>query len=194
LAIYIPNRNALILLPAKCGSSWLRKACTNLSEQVIFLGPRELRGHGGLEFYGRNFDQIAAFIRHPFEWHVSYWNYRTYVKSFWEPERAPVDRDCGMRPFDDYIKCVYSNYPNRVSDYFARFIGETGNRIDFIGKLEHLNEDFSKLAIAWDLGLDQRAHDLTPINKQTKKYFDPSLSELVYESEKHLYLEFGYSA
>lgn len=105
-----------------------------------------------------------------------------------------MDRDCGARPFDDYLECVYQNYPNRVSSYFARFVGEPKRRIDFIGKLEHMNEDFSKLAASWDLGLNQRICDLEAINKQSKKSFNPALRSIVYEAEKAFYLEFGYSA
>lgn len=192
MAIYFPSRDALLLLPAKCGSSWLRGISTTVKEPAIFLGPLELRSHGGLDFYGRHFAQIAAFIRHPFEWHVSYWNYRTYVRGYWEPDRAPVDRDCGARPFDEYIECVYAHYPTRVSDYFARFIGTNENRIDFIGKLESIRYDFELLATAWELGLTVKPSTLPAVNAQEKKETNPNLRELVFESEKSLYLEFGY--
>lgn len=116
------------------------------------------------------------------------------MNGFWEPDRAPVDRDCGSRPFDEYLNCVYTKYPTRVSDYFARFIGAPGQRIDFVGKLESISDDFRKLSETWDISLSDQVDEMSPINKQDQKQSNPELRDMVFTSEREFYSEFGYVA
>ena len=194
MAIYLPRSDLLILLPAKCGSTWIRRAVTTLNDAHYFLGPRELRGHGTLAFYGRNFSKIAAFIRHPYTWHVSYWNYRTFVLGFWEPERAPMDRACSHLPFSQYVACVYANLPNCVGDYYSRFIGPPNARISFIGKLESLESDFTRLLTESGVSFDvERLSAIPKANVQHTRHEDASLRHLVFQHEAKLYQEFQYS-
>lgn len=195
MAIYIPRVDMLILLPAKCGSTWLRRAATAVEEPYYFLGPRELRGHGTLGFYGSNFSHIAAFIRHPYTWHVSYWNYRTSVLGYWEPDRAPMDKFCAKLPFSDYMTCVYKNVPHCVGDYYSRFIGPSKSRINFVGKLESIETDFIRLLTNRGVNFNrQRLSAIPHANAQNNKQENSSLRQLVYEHEAELYEEFEYCA
>ena len=194
MAIYIPKGDLLILLPAKCGSTWIRRAVTALEDTYYFLGPRELRGHGTLGFYGDNFSKIAAFIRHPYTWHVSYWNYRTSVLGYWEPERVPIDKCCANLPFSDYMACVYNKFPNCVGDYYSRFIGPPKKRVSFVGKLESIETDFIRLLTSVGVTYNrERLSTLPRANVQDDKHEDSSLRDLVFQHETQLYQEFQYS-
>ena len=193
MAIYFVDYDALLLLPAKCGSNWLKHATSQLKLRHVLLGPMELRSHGGLSFYGKDFKTIAAFVRHPFDWHISYWNYRTNVLGQWEPDRAPVDKMCGELNFKDYIECVYKHFPNRVEEYFSRFIGEQGDRIAFVGRLENLDLDY--LSLLKLIGVNVSDIDLQGIpakNVQHNREKDDSLRHIVFENERKFYREFGY--
>lgn len=63
MAIYFPHSNSLLLLTPKTGTVWVREALKRSGVYHIAIGPPELRFHGYLSLFGREFSGIAAFVR-----------------------------------------------------------------------------------------------------------------------------------
>jgi len=132
-------------------------------------------------------------VRDPFDWLLSYWSHRTYVLKYWEPNRVPADKKCGALPFEEFVACIYQNFPNFVLNYFERFVGEEDDEIHFVGRLENIESDFIKL-------LDQISPYNTPrievkkLNERRNKETYEHIREFVYRKERKYCERFLYGA
>ncbi|WP_299293974.1 hypothetical protein [uncultured Tateyamaria sp.] len=192
MAVYFPNTNSLLLLPPKAGSVWLRAVLVESKVFHVILGPEELRGHGRLALYGREFSAIGAFVRHPISWYHSYWRYRS-KNSTWD-ERWIIDADCASSSFEEFLQLVCSEHPGYLTNLFSEFTGAPENPIDYIGKTEFLVDGLlSYLNLIGERYQRGVIEDFAPRNVSGPR-FSPTREhcDLVYRAEIGCYETYNY--
>lgn len=193
MALYFPNSNSLLLLTPKTGSVWVREALGYAGIYSLNLGPEQLRGHGYLALYGRNFETIGAFVRHPVTWHRSYWAYRTSGRSEWDM-RWDIDRQCWDSSFHLYVEKVCRNMPQFTSKLFARFVGPESDPISFIGRQENLVSDLCDfLHLCGETFSREKIEVVAPQNtSENLPDIGADLIQKICTSESHSIRRFGY--
>ena len=192
MAILLKNTNTLILLPPKTGSKWLRSVIDVSMIPYELIGPPELSGHGDLSLYGRNYDYIVAFVRHPATWHYSYWWYRSKGPSNWE-EKWELDRKCGDSSFKEYISKVTKYCPKYVTHMFECYTGPEDDPIDFIGKLENLRRDIITALTNCGENFDSDLFLEHPVkNKGSNSTLPDKYRNDIYVAEKQAYSRYKY--
>lgn len=83
-----------------------------------------------------------CFVRHPVAWFKSFWCYR--VKTGHLDVRFPSDRLWdGM--FETFIVNVLKEFSDGfVTELYQYYVGETADKVDFVGKQENLADDLVK--------------------------------------------------
>lgn len=194
MALYFPNSNAVLLLIPKTGSQWVREAVRRCGVYHINLGPEELRGHGYLALYGREFSAIGAFVRHPVSWHKSYWSYRNSNSSKWD-KRWKIDRLCGSVDFEEYVERVTTLLPNFTQHLYENFVGPPSAPISFIGKQENLKNDLVTFLKSLDEHFDIEAIEETPfINSTPDRRIEERITGMIEDAERGALLRFGYGS
>lgn len=193
MAVYFPNTNSLLLLPPKTGSTWLRAALEEANVFHILLGPEQLRGHGRLALYGREFKFIGAFVRHPISWYHSYWRYRN-SNSSWDA-RWIIDSDCRSSDFDQFLALACSLHPGYITNLFSEFTGSPDKPIDYIGKSECLAQGLLEFLQKLGEKFDPVAIEcLSPKNVSGPMYHpSDEICDLVFSAETGCYKRYGYN-
>lgn len=193
MAIYLPNSNSLILLIPKCGSTWMRHILEINRIFHVNLGPEELRGHGKLALFGRDFDRICAVVRNPIDWHHSYWSYRSRGGSAWDSNWS-LDSDCQSSDFQEYVNLVTTLHPGFLTKMFEGFTGSVENPIDFIGKIESIREDFQEFLTLCGEHFDKKTFEnVSSMNESPKsENIDKKLKSKIFHSEIHCFKRYGY--
>jgi hypothetical protein len=193
MAIYFPNSDSLLLLTPKTGTVWMREALKRSGVYHIPLGPPELRFHGYLSLFGRDFSSIAAFVRNPVDWHRSYWAYRSGPNSSWDP-RWNIDADCASQVFEEYVERVTTLYPGFATRLYEKFTGPVNRAIDYVGRQERLTEHLLELLTLWGERFSEVGiREVAPLNVTERVIFvGDDVRRKIYASEKAAFERYGY--
>lgn len=191
MAVRLARSRTLILTPAKTGSTWLRQALTAAGVEWSEEGPPESQGQGGLEVHARAHEFVAAFVRHPVNWYMSYWSYR--MEGGWR-ERFHLDRTCRANDFTQFVRLVASNVPGFLGAMFERFCGPPEAPVEFIGRQERLAQDLATLLELRDEPFHEEALWSHPRANATslKPQLTDDIEDLICVVEQPLLDRFGY--
>lgn len=167
MAILIEDKNVMFLHIPKTGGRWVTEAIKRLDLKCVEVGLMHgyiNPSHDRYKYKDKTLAEWAnecfvfSFVRHPFEWHRSYWAYTMGVRSvnkkngleFWEkfePNEVwhPTHGicDCASSEFELYLRKVIHKHRGFVTNMFNRYLYRpNGKRIDYVGKQENLEEDF----------------------------------------------------
>ena len=124
MALILTDVNALILHIPKTAGNFLRRVLETL-EIPHEHSPGTLgNSHALRQHFPRDFDFVAAFIRHPASWYVSHYRYQVQVGSKvlqwwnnpWHPSRPMAE--CAATTFGEFIQKVIECQPA----YWTRMI------------------------------------------------------------------------
>jgi tetratricopeptide (TPR) repeat protein len=190
MAIYFPGHDAILLLPPKTGSKWVRRALVEADVEHKVLFPPDWRDHGTLKVHGRGHQFTGSFVRDPVDWFKSYWAYRS--RHGWN-DRAEIDRCCKAGDFSQFIRNIVIRLPGILSEMYQSYVGPSQDPITFIGKQESLSED---LALALDYaGITARGSwgHLGRINaSENRPQCSEEIEDLILFSEIEAMCRFGY--
>ena len=79
-----------------------------------------------------------AFVRHPLTWYQSYFSYK--CRKGWDPRNEWDDR-VRSESFAGFVEAALTETPAYYSRLLRRYVGRSGDEIDFIGKFEFLVDD-----------------------------------------------------
>jgi hypothetical protein len=131
------NGNLRFLHLPKTGGSWATEAM--FAAGVRADRPADVPFHGGLADTLAFADRFTfAFVRHPLEFWLSYWNYR--MRTGWRPDHG-IDRATASADFGEFIDAVIERTPGAASTIYEQYVGGPGEEIGFVGRTEQLAED-----------------------------------------------------
>lgn len=82
-----------------------------------------------------------AFVRHPWDWLMSYWAYKQatgcHPAVYLDQMVVKAEGDFNM-----WIRMLYANEGQPVNEFMSLFVGTMAAPIEFIGRYENLQEDF----------------------------------------------------
>jgi Flp pilus assembly protein TadD len=192
MALHFRKSGALLLLTPKTGSTWLREKVRELGLDVEVVGDPALREHDQLSCFDRSrYPFIGAFVRNPVDWYQSYWAYR--IERGWRPQYE-LDRHCASDSFEAFVRSAVTTLPGAVGNIYESYVGPASQPIDFVGRQEHLFEDFCRFLVA--IGEADSAARLQAGDRinatRTRPDFTGELKELITLSEWHTMERFGY--
>jgi hypothetical protein len=131
------NENLRFLHLPKTGGSWATQAMFAAGVQAD--RPAHVPFHGGLADTLAFTDRFTfAFVRHPLDFWLSYWNYR--VRTGWEHDHG-IDRVAASSDFGEFIDAVIERAPGAASALYEQYVGRPEEEICFVGRTELLAED-----------------------------------------------------
>jgi len=150
--------------------------------------PSDIRPQGRFSF---------AFVRHPLAYYQSYWAYKM--------RRGPEDFNAfdAHHMHNDFCTFAWSvvrDYPGWLSDTYARYAGQDGKGVRFVGKLEQLADDLvAALRLARERFDETMLRSVPPVNEASalpgfreRCRYTRELAEAVCESEKEAMTLYGY--
>lgn len=135
-----------------------------------------------------------SFVRHPVQLYRSYWQYKMGAGWGYKNE---IDIRCRSENFHAFVGNVLENFSGVCGTYFEKFVGPTGEEIEFIGKYENLVEDLILgLKAAGEEFDEEFVRRFPPQNVSDRIRFPaeytPELEEAVRKSEWRAIRRFGY--
>lgn len=192
MALHFRKSGALLLLTPKTGSTWLREKVRELDLDVEVIGDPALREHDQLSCFDRSrFSFIGAFVRNPVDWYRSYWAYR--IERGWRPQYE-LDRHCASDNFETFVRTAVSTLPGAVGNIYESYVGTPSEPVDFVGRQEHLFEDFCRFLLAIgeaDSAARLQSGDRINVTR-TRPDYTEELKELITLSEWRTMERFGY--
>jgi hypothetical protein len=180
------NDRLLFLHVPKTGGSWVSKAMAVAGIDVA--GEATELPHPELDDVDRGGRFTFAFVREPFAWYGSYWQYRR-KRGLPRQEHPSTWADL---PFADYIWACTVIRPGSLGRYFERFVGSPDAPIDFIGRFESLSEDLVRA-----LGLAGQEYDkealraVPPVNRSSPPPpCPPEIRDELIRAEREVYERF----
>ncbi|HTU79973.1 MAG TPA: sulfotransferase family 2 domain-containing protein [Solirubrobacteraceae bacterium] len=130
---------------------------------IVASRPPCLPFHGGLGESLRFSDRFTfAFVRHPFEFWLSYWGYR--MRTGWDPDNR-IDAAAASEDFEEFVDILVARAPGAASTMYESYVGPPGEEIDFIGRHERLADDLClALRLAGEEFDQERLRDHPPVN------------------------------
>ncbi len=188
--------NAYYLGINKCGNSTIRTALEGIgSGQRIYLG-----GQNKIKRLNKN-NFFFTFVRNPYSRILSAYTDKikrqASAKYVYKFNGVLVGISGKNLSFEDFIKIIVK-IPDRLLDLhlksYCGFIRENNLNMDFVGKLENFQEDWTFISTLFNL---KDSDNLKVKNKTTKNikladYYTPELKEMVYEKYKEDFERFGY--
>lgn len=102
-----------------------------------------------------------TFVRKPVDWYISYWSFRSR-KGARRDEKFPAD-GLWSDDFDQFVNNVLDAYPNGfVTALYQYYTGENCEKVDFIGRQEHLADDLVEALTRAGEVFDEEALRSTP--------------------------------
>lgn len=175
--VYICEKRNLIYYDVpKCASSTIRKVLFNNGHQLSLQNPQK-----DLQKYFK-----FSFVRNPWNRIVSNWKMFTTQSFRIEQLKSMTSQD--VSKFEDFVYFADS----MKNHHWQPQILYLPDQLDFVGKLESFNEDFSNLCNT----IGEKPHEIKKINSITKlpywEYYTPSLVEFVSEMYAEDIKKFGY--
>jgi hypothetical protein len=130
----VANDRFVFIHVPKTGGGWVSKA---LEAAGVEAEPVSIEQHPMLCDVDRAGRFTFAFVREPISWYRSLWRFhRAQPQDHW----PKLNRYIGL-PLPDFLSSVASERPGYLGQYFNCFIGEGGEAIDFVGRIENLADD-----------------------------------------------------
>jgi hypothetical protein len=137
----------------KTGGIWVTGAM--FASGVAAWRPESLPFHADLADSREYADRFTfAFVRHPLAFWRSYWGYR--MREGWDPD-SDLDRQAASPDFEEFVNRVIEFAPGGAEATFERFVGTTGDEIDFVGRHERLADDLVAALRSAGEGFDESA-------------------------------------
>ena len=176
-----------------------RENLIRIQPRTDVLNCKGLSLHSTLRDYSRYYEErindfyIFSFVRNPWIRMVSHWEYLingSYNLRIHELHKLN---------FSSFVQVYKSEIlPHSSFNGYDKYLKDRNNtEINFIGKLENINEDLKKVGL--DIKLDLT--DVLHMNKTTpgyklhddwKKYYNPRTKDMVYEMFKNDIIKFEY--
>ena len=146
----VPTDRTIIYHIPKCGGTWVKVALRNAglpyrsTRNVSNQHPFNLKkGHATPDMIPEPYKRrrySIAFVRYPVDWYTSYWAFRSR-KGARRDEKFPV-AGLWSDDFDEFVNNVLDAYPGGfVTTLYQYYLGENGDKVDFIGRQEYLASD-----------------------------------------------------
>ena len=179
----------LILLPPKVGSQWI---VASLRAAGVPFEEVDVRHAERAKFAG-DYAGVATFVRHPVDWHASYWAYRNSDRSTWD-DAWELDAQCASPCWKDYVTAATSRCPGYVARMFSRYTEQSGHEIDFVGKQEYLRADLTRLLDLMGETFDPDALRTLPVINASpgKPVISAVERSAIHLSEQAMYARYGY--
>lgn len=156
----------------------LHWAKSKLTKNPVFTSPvahkhamaKVIRKEVGPEIYDNYFS--FCFVRNPWDWQVSLYHY--VLK---DNTNQHYDIISSFKDFTEYIHWRCAEDVHFQKEYV---LDEAGNQIvDFIGRMENLNEDFKKICQHLDLDVEDLPHLNKSVNKKYHAFYTDETRDLV---------------
>ena len=126
-----------------------------------------------------------GFVRNPWDWQVSL--YKFMLKN---PKHQQHEFISKLKNFREYIDWRVHNEVRLQKDFFY---DELGNCLmDFVGKLENINEDFATICQRLHLSTTLPTLNTSRPDKNFQKYYDADTIQMVKEAYQEDITTFGY--
>ena len=146
---------------------------------------KTIRGILGPEIYDNYYS--FCFVRNPWDWQVSLYH---YIVRGGDPNNQHNDIINGFQNFTEYIHWRCAEDVHFQMDYVQ---DENGKQIvDYIGRMENLNEDFKKICQHLDLDVEDLPHLNKSVSKKYQEFYTPETRDLVYNAYQPDIDFFGY--
>jgi len=128
-----------------------------------------------------------AFVRNPYDWHVSQYNYhRGTTNSFFHSQLKDLS-------FKEYVVWA-AEHQEEAKSIQSSFLSDNDGTmlVDFVGKFENLEDDFQ--VICDRLGIRNKLPRRNSSQRRPNymSYYDDELREIIYKSHKKDFDTFGY--
>jgi hypothetical protein len=137
---HIPKTGGMWVEAAMRGAGLACEPCTEARGHPWRLIGRHATPDGVAGGAGFSF----AFVRHPLGWYRSFWAYRVMLRNFSTDDGEgvfPPDA-CWAEAFDDFVlQCVEAHPSGWISALYRCYLGDEGDRLDYVGRQEHLADD-----------------------------------------------------
>jgi hypothetical protein len=179
MALLLKNGAVFLHIP-KTGGNWVSKVLEelNLVEKHIphkhadidhfFAPPRGGKAiiiHAIHELFSKRTNKpfMFCFVRNPLSWYESWFKYMVQLSRqwrFWGDERDPYNwhpnallNGSGSSDFNEFVKNVIIKRPGYVSEMYGWY---TKPQMDFVGKQEHLVDDFIRVLRTMSVDFDEK--------------------------------------
>ena len=203
MAIYFPDRYALVLHIPKTGGFWIEEAAkrVGLALQHIPSLRDETRAdrHCFRVDCELPVDMVYAVVRCPFAWYESWWRYQAARPHNWDEwnwhPTYPLQA-CRNADFNGFLAAALQREPGFLTRLYEQYIGPLESpKADLIGHTETMVVDFQRFlaAIAWPEPPGVLAN-IPPQNTGGGRLGQPvwarTYRRQVYETEKKIFEEF----
>lgn len=181
----VATENSLLLHIPKTGGVFIKHAIRMLDIEYLDIGSQHEHFPLLLKMRSRKFFEdrlIYTFVRHPISWYQSRWAFR--VKHGWQPKH-PLDYNCASNDFHRFLNNVLRFKPDGWCTFlYDEYIKNEPGMVKFVGRTEHLVDDFLKVMKLANHQIDEdqvrslpRVNDSNMDNKGAK-YWAPYSQEL----------------
>ncbi|MFB6257757.1 MAG: sulfotransferase family 2 domain-containing protein [Flavobacteriales bacterium] len=150
------------------------------------ISPLELKEELGEANFTRYFK--FAFVRNPFDWHVSQFHFHKQKKGAYFHETF---KDMS---FEDYVEWAVENTAIARS-LQKRFLSDEEGEllVDHVGKVEHLNDDLAIISERLGLQVEVLQKNKSERKEDYRKHYNERMRRLIEESHQEDLEAFGYS-
>lgn len=127
-----------------------------------------------------------AFVRNPWDWQVSLFEYAKQT-----PRHQEYELTNSFKNFDEYIKWRINGNFNLQKDFISDKNGKL--IVDFIGRIENLQEDFQKLCKTLKINNITLPHSNSSLRKDYRGYYSKESKSLVEKTFAEDIKLFGYT-
>jgi hypothetical protein len=156
---------------------WVRKVLSGIG-----FTQREVDGHFSPEKFSFEGQKGAfCFIRHPYEWYKSFWQFKQEQGDKWN--FMELDK-YAMVDLSDFIKLSTKYHPGYLTNLYKQYT----EKCDYIGKCETLASDLVSILKRIGFGFNEGSvMKSRPVNTTNNTMvLDSELKKCIYESEKDL--------
>ncbi|MGA9285448.1 MAG: hypothetical protein WBV85_08395 [Solirubrobacteraceae bacterium] len=142
MATFLTEKMIFFHLP-KTGGTWAEMAIQAAGVAITYPGalgdqPYSAHGHANLDDVAAGDRFSVAFVRHPLYWWRSYWGHR--MRTGWRSDNG-LDVAAASNDFNEFIVGVLEYREGYVSELVSQFVGTPVQKVDFVGRFEHLIDD-----------------------------------------------------
>jgi hypothetical protein len=127
-----------------------------------------------------------AFVRNPWDWHVSMYSYATQSKA--HPRHEEV---IALRSFDNYIRYRCDEGVSLQSSFVFDSSGK--KIVNFVGKFENLSADFEQICSDLHIGAKLPHKNASKRKKNWRSYYTDETYELIRRAYDRDIVAFGYA-
>ena len=176
----VRTEKSIIYHIPKCGGTWVKVALQNaglrygatrniagphpFNLKVAHATPDVVLPTAKVDRFG------ICFVRRPVPWYRSYWSFRSR-KGARRDEKFPAD-GLWSDDFDEFVNNILDVYPRGfVTTLYQYYTGADCEKVDFVGRQEHLADDLVRALVQAGEVFDEAALRATPRqNRSLRKW------------------------